>query len=86
MKKMQFILFSLLFGILASNAIAQNRYYPANSIRCTNALVFNYIENADGHRVKISPPDTIYIEMWTGNDTIVDGRECVTLWPSAFSM
>ena len=26
------------------------------------------------------PKETIYYEMWTGNDTIVDGKPCVTLW------
>lgn len=54
-------------------------FFPANSIRCTNALIFNYVVDEEGNHTKIAP-DTVYIEVWTGNDTIVDGKECVTLW------
>ena len=58
---------------------AEQRFFPANSIRCVNALVFNYMEDERGKKVQISP-DTVYVEKWTGNDTIVDGKKCVTVW------
>ena len=43
-------------------------FFPANSIRCTNMVtsLFN--------------SDTIYYNIYTGGDTIVDGKECVQLW------
>ena len=55
------------------------RFFPANSIRCLNALIFNYVVDEEGNHIKIDP-DTVYFESWTGNDTIIDGRECVILW------
>ena len=54
---------------------SEQRFFPANSIRCTNAIVVNFAEMD-----MTIPRDTIYYEMWTGNDTIVDGKSCVTLW------
>lgn len=54
---------------------SEQRFFPANSIRCTNAIVVNFAEMD-----MTIPRDTIYYEMWTGNDTIVDGKPCVTLW------
>lgn len=78
MKKMQLILFSLLFGILASNAIAQNRYYPANSIRCTNVLE-QETDEYDPINREYKKKYTYY-HYYTGNDTIVDGSPCVMLW------
>ena len=58
---------------------AEQRFFPANSIRCLNAMIFNYAEDEEDNIVEISP-DTVYVEIWTGNDTIVDGKECVVLW------
>ena len=58
---------------------AEQRFFPANSIRCLNALIFNYVVDEEGNHIKIAP-DTVYFESWTGNDTIIDGRECVILW------
>ena len=43
-------------------------FFPANSIRCTN-MVTSLFNN-----------DTIYYNLYTGSDTIVDGKECVQLW------
>ena len=43
-------------------------FFPANSIRCTN-MVTSMFNN-----------DTIYYNLYTGSDTIVDGKECVQLW------
>ena len=57
------------------NLYAEHRIYPANSIHCTNGIVINFAEMD-----YTIPRDTIYYEMWTGNDTIVDGKSCVTLW------
>lgn len=58
---------------------AEHRFFPANSVSCLNALIFDCVEDEEGNIIKISP-DTVYVERWIGNDTIVDGRECVTLW------
>lgn len=76
---MKRLLYISILAICISNGKAGQRFFLANSIRCLNALIFNYTQNETGEIFKISP-DTIYIEVWTGNDTIVDGRKCVTLW------
>ena len=54
---------------------AEHRFFPANSIRCTNAIVVNFTEMD-----RTIPRDSIYYDMWTGNDTIIDGKSYVTLW------
>ena len=66
---------------LAQNTMAQltasdtvqkeSRFFPANSIHCTNAIT-SMFDN-----------DTVYYSLHTGNDTIVDGKNCVQLWPSS---
>ncbi len=43
-------------------------FFPANSVRCTN-MVTSMFNN-----------DTTYYNLYTGGDTIVDGKECVQLW------
>ena len=66
----------ILLGFCYSTLLhADDKFFPANSIRCTNAIVVNFAEMD-----MTIPRDTIYYEMWTGNDTIVDGKSCVTLW------
>ena len=76
---MKNFLFLVAFLTCSLGSKAEQRFFLANSIRCTNALVFNYTEDKQGEKVLISP-DTVYVEKWTGNDTIVDGKECVTVW------
>ena len=72
---MKRILFISILAVWFSVGKSEQRFFPANSIRCTNAIVVNFAE------MDITiPRDTIYYEMWTGNDTIVDGKPCVTLW------
>jgi len=58
----------------------EQRYFPANGIYATNLYVGpNCIHN--GNQIEyIEHPDSIYYNVWTGNDTIVDGRECVVVW------
>ena len=80
MKKRIFSLLLLLCSIITGTATAQEsgdkeRFFPANSIRCTNVITVNFAEMD-----RTVPKETIYYEMWTGNDTIVDGKPCVTLW------
>ena len=80
MKKRIFSLLLLLCSIITGTATAQEsgdkeRFFPANSIRCTNVITVNFVEMD-----QTVPKETIYYEMWTGNDTIVDGKPCVTLW------
>ena len=80
MKKRIFSLLLLVCSIITGTATAQEsgdkeRFFPANSIRCTNVITVNFAEMD-----QTVPKETIYYEMWTGNDTIVDGKPCVTLW------
>ena len=84
MKKISVISLFMLSLFVACDKIEDDktvdtRFFPANSIRCLNALIFNYVVDEEGNHIKIAP-DTVYFESWTGNDTIIDGRECVILW------
>jgi hypothetical protein len=57
---MKRLLYISILAICISNGKAEQRFFPANSIRCLNALIFNYTQNETGEIIKISP-DTIYI-------------------------
>ena len=78
MKQKVFYLFAMLCfaqtmmaQITASDTIQEkSRFFPANSIRCTNAIIAKYYN------------DTVYYSLHTGNDTIIDGKNCVLLWCS----
>ena len=78
MKQKVFYLFAMLCfaqtmmaQITASDTIQEkSRFFPANSIRCTNAIIAKYYT------------DTVYYSLHTGNDTIIDGKNCVLLWCS----
>ena len=72
MKKRVIYLFAMLCFAQAMMAQPKenSRFFPANSIHCTNAITSMY-DN-----------DTIYYNLHTGNDTIVDGKSCVQLWSS----
>ena len=78
MKPKVFYLFAMLCfaqtmmaQITASDTIQEkSRFFPANSIRCTNAIIAKYYN------------DTVYYSLHTGNDTIIDGKNCVLLWCS----
>ena len=72
MKQKVFYLFAMLCFAQAMMAQPKenSRFFPANSIHCTNAITSMY-DN-----------DTIYYSLHTGNDTIVDGKSCVQLWSS----
>ncbi len=76
-KRIYSLLVSLfLMGTATVQVFGENaRFFPANSIRCTNVITVNFAEMDE-----TIPKETIYYEMWTGNDTIVDGKSCVTLW------
>ena len=72
----------LAFWIMASSVTfvsAAPRFYKANSVKIR--YMYNYGEPYD-----MTSPKDIYVSpdyyatMWTGNDTIVDDRQCVTLW------
>ena len=76
---MKRLVFISILAICISIGKAEQRFFPANSIRCVNAMIFNYAQDEDSNMIEISP-DTIYVEIWTGNDTIVDGKGCVVLW------
>lgn len=75
MRNNRLILFILLLLFAFKGLNAADKFFPANSIHCTNAIIVNFAEM--DHTI---PRDTIYYEMWTGNDTIIDGKSYVTLW------
>lgn len=75
MRNNRLILFILLLLFAFKGLNAADKFFPANSIHCTNAIVVNFAEMD-----YTIPRDTIYYEMWTGNDTIIDGKSYVTLW------
>ena len=67
------LLFALAFGV--GGSYAESRFFKANSVR----LKYVWFDRV----VAIGQNPTLeykYAEMWTGNDTIVDGYSCVTLW------
>ena len=76
---MKRIVFISILSVCISIGKAEQRFFPANNVRCLNALIFDCVEDEEGNMIQISP-DTVYVERWVGNDTIVDGRECVTIW------
>lgn len=78
MKHRRFILFILLLTLVANISLADNRFYPANSIRCSNVLeqVTDEYDPINREYKK----KHIYYHYYTGNDTIVDGSPCVMLW------
>ena len=54
----------------------EQRYFPANSVY-TSSRHISHSHNLEEQTIEF---DTLYTNRWTGNDTIVDGRECVVLW------
>lgn len=65
----------LLFSIAT---YAEHRFFPANSIYTTARWISpRFVE---GMWEEVEVRDTIYYNIWTGNDTIVDDRECVNVW------
>ena len=81
MKTLRFIscLIAVVCGMMSASA--ESRFFKANSVR------IKYVYS-DYYEIPIPPPpdwhepelDYYPAEMWTGNDTIVDGYQCVTLW------
>ena len=55
----------------------EQRFFPANGVHTTN--VYYGPKYSEDFEI-IEHRDTIYYNQWTGNDTIVDGRECVVVW------
>ena len=53
------------------------RFFPANGVHTTNVY---YGPKYSFDFGIIEPRDTLYYNQWIGNDTIVDGRECVVVW------
>ena len=78
MKNPRFILTIIFIGLITCNVQAVTRFFPANSIYTTARMTSpRFIE---GMIEEVEFRETIYYNIWTGNDTIVDGRECVTIW------
>ncbi len=58
----------------------EDRFFPANGVYATN-LYLGPSSIHNGNQIEyIEDRDSIYYNVWTGNDTIVDGRECVVVW------
>ena len=71
-----FLLLALTFAI--SESFAYSRFFKANSVRIK--YVWYETQYAPFGTSTESASDIMFAEMWTGNDTIVDGYSCVTLW------
>lgn len=54
----------------------EDRFFPANGVYTSSRHII-HSHNPEDYRTE---NDTLYTSRWTGNDTIVDGRECVVLW------
>lgn len=54
----------------------EDRFFPANGVYTSSRHIIHF-HNSEDLTIE---NDTIYTSRWTGNDTIVDGRECVVLW------
>ena len=72
------VLFISFFALVTNRSFDDTRFFPANSIYTTARMTSpRFIE---GMIEEVEFRETIYYNIWTGNDTIVDGRECVTIW------
>lgn len=79
MKKSRYLLVLFSFIFIFSESLAETRFFKANSVRIK--YVFFEIEYVPlGSSSEYSYPGLGFAELWTGNDTIVDGYPCVTLW------
>ena len=54
----------------------KERFFPANGVYASNRNI-SHRHNFEDLTIEF---DTLYYDVWTGNDTIVDGRECVAVW------
>ena len=54
----------------------EDRFFPANGVYASNRNI-SHRHNFEDLTIEF---DTLYYDVWTGNDTIVDGRECVAVW------
>ena len=54
----------------------EERFFPANEIYASNRII-SHRHNFEDLTIEF---DTLYYDVWTGNDTIVDDRECVAVW------
>ena len=57
----------------------EDRFFPANEVYTSSRLI-SHSHNFEDFTIEF---DTIDYNIWTGNDTIVDGRQCVTLWSNS---
>ena len=78
MRRVLNILLLGLVDLVTNRSFADNRFFPANSVRCTNVSEIKTDEyDPINGKYKVKP---IYHHYYTGNDTIVDGKPCVMLW------
>ena len=57
----------------------EDRFFPANEVYTTSRFI-SHSHNFEDFTIEF---DTIDYNIWTGNDTIVDGRQCVALWSNS---
>lgn len=69
------------FDLTAASPAAPTgpRFFKANSVRL-KYVYYNRHRFRDESEIWDYPGEYHHAEMWTGNDTIVDGYSCVTLW------
>ncbi len=77
MKALRLILLFFAVAFSFSESFAESRFFKANSVRLKYVWYDNVVWISDPNP---PTPEYKYAEMWTGNDTIVDGYSCVTLW------
>ena len=75
MKALRYFILLFAFVFNFSTSYAESRFFKANSVRMK--YVWSDIVAPIGQNPDL---EYKYAEMWTGNDTIVDGYSCVTLW------
>jgi len=63
-----------------SNAFAEARFFKANSVRISYLWQYSFYDPIFQEGQQGSKDEWHQAEMWIGNDTIIDGCSCVSLW------
>jgi len=80
MKRIRFLIcaVALIAGTLSTSAEA--RFFKANSVCLKYVYYRDYAVPTDDPNGEFPPLEYYHAEMWTGNDTIVEGYSCIELW------
>ena len=80
MKKLRILFIFVVVFVGVTIASAESRFYKANNIHIKYVYYYRIYVPTDSPAWDEFPIEYHHAEMWTGNDTIVDGYSCVTLW------